>query len=229
MTVSKTFANAAKFGMDPDDFAQELRLWCWQNETKVENWFDDPAKGRRYLTTALRNRCKDIYARVKAERLGNQDPADAYYYSIKELELLLPAMFDRAEWSSPPQPERDGTGAEHRRATVDPARGGEWIATLADVSRAFSRLPDNHALIIREFYDYQLSNGEVAHRHGWTPVKTSNIRRGALHALRKILGSRPRPPEPNPWVGRHAMSNARARYETGSQWDGDDIKTWVGQ
>lgn len=225
--VSNTFANAKRFGMDPEDFAQELRLWCWQNMTKVEHWFDDPKRGRGYLTTTLRNKCKDLYSAEREAREGRRDPDEQWRYSRKMIEALLPSMFKEEEWIDGP-PKEDADLDTGRRATIDPSQGGDWLAMLIDCKKAYDSLPHEDQETLKVFYLYGQSNKDVAEKRGWTSAKVSNWRIACIRKMQEFLGEKERQ-EQNPWVGRRAMSNARARYETGSCWDGDDISQWVGQ
>lgn len=58
--------------------------------------------------------------------------SDARYWTHGDILALLPAIFDYDNWLEPPKSEG--------RSTRAPSEGGNWIATLADLSRVYGRL-----------------------------------------------------------------------------------------
>lgn len=216
-SIAYRFRNGKRYGIEVEDMAQEFRLWCWDRLGIITEWFDEDERvGTRRLTAALVNRGRDILTQAKAETVGYATE-DLVYYTLGELEVLLESVFDREAWNSPPSSEDGG------RSNKSPAEGGNWIATLADVSRAITRLPLDDAAILRNFYEQQLTNGEIAHRMGSTHQKVSYYKGRALTRLQRILGGeKPRTNEYDPSKGRHAVSNAQARAVTRSSYLGDE-------
>ena len=119
-------------------------------------------------------------------------------------------MFEYDLWSSPPQQE----GGERRRGGGDPAVGGNWVATLADVSRAFDTLPTEDQDLLRLRYDEQIPPVELAARHGVSrPTIDRRVDRALTQLQDALGGAKPWSDEPEPeYTGAHRTpSNAAMR------------------
>lgn len=207
-----------QYGAERDDFLQEA--WCWllKNEDLVLRQYEELEEERfdRWLSRCIRNEAIDYGVDIKAQALG-YERRDLYFYSEKELESLLDAMFDREAWLHPPQ-------LSEGRSSKTKAEGNNWVATLADVSKAFDSLGQSDQGLLRDFHANGFSNRELAEVHGVPDGTMSSRHTAAIRRLQRELGG----PAPKPmasgesdpvWRGRHSVPNAtalamtRANYE----------------
>lgn len=201
-----------RYGVETADVAQELRLWLFQHPRKLAEFeaLDDEKATTKMVARVLRNEAGDFCQRTKAEVLG-YELHDLSWYRRGELKPLLDAMFDREAWTEPPVSEDGG------KRGGDPAVGGNWLATLVDVARAFDQLNDDDKALLRLFHDDGKTNVDLAKQRGITPQAMSEKHHRVLGRLLNLLGGeRPRGTHENDcecqYVGtRRVMSNAAAR------------------
>lgn len=209
---------AHQWGGSAADFRQELAAWAFTQHKWLDRKQDELGDDfDRFLAKCLRNECVDYLLDMRAAA-GGQDRATAYWYTKAELEHLLGAMFTPEAWQDPPAVE----GGE-RRGNSTPGTGGNWIATLADVSRAFDGLRSGDKMLLREHYEDGWRNKDLAVIYGLSEAAMSAKRGRALERMLKTLGG-PRPEHmrkheaDDPWRGRHAVSNAQARARLEQAW-----------
>lgn len=216
-----------QFGADHEDFQQECLLWCYDHPKKLIEWFDpdltEPRAGERLLARSLRNNAIDVGEELKAQHLGYSRD-DLSFYSRAMVRELLPSMFDEEAWLHPEQ--NDG----EKVSGGDPATGNNWVATLADLSRAFDQLDSSDRDLLRRFHQDGDSNNDVAADCGVPKQTMSDWHDRAVRRLVDILGgAKPRAehdadcehPYRGGWVGRRSASNAQARAVQQSYWDED--------
>jgi hypothetical protein len=205
------------YGAETADFSQELYLWIVKNENKVRTWLDpeDPAHG--LLVVSLKNVAKAYAVGVKAQALGYERD-DLHWYNKGELKALLPLMFNDDAWHEPPQSEG--------RSAKAPSEGGNWIATLADVAQAYSKLDAKDQRLLRWFHKDDRSNQDLADDEGVTHQSMSERHDRAIGRLLRILGGTVPTPmrearsEPrDPWKGRRSVTNSTARSYQGAIYD----------
>lgn len=207
-----------RFGADREDFAQEFRFWIYDNAERLlerQTDMDDDDAFSRYLARCLHNEANVMGFNLRAQH-GGQDWASAYWYARGDLETLLPLIFDRDEWLNPPQ--SDG------KSVSDPAMGGNWLATLADISRAYSLLDKEDQDLLRRFHQSDERNTDLASEYGVSDSTMSYRHGRALNRLHKKLGGeKPRHMRPDvqhdPFRGRHSITNAHARALTNSSYE----------
>jgi DNA-directed RNA polymerase specialized sigma24 family protein len=215
-------AKGHRYGADHDDFRQECQVWMWKNLSKMNAKraeIDDPEKFGRWLARVLRNESMDYLVDIK-DQAGGQPRQGAYFYSIAELKILLDSMFDPEKWQDPPQYESD------RRSKSNPAHGGNWMTTLADVSRGYDQLKKEDRDLLAMFHRdgwrnkdlasaWDLSEAQMSWRHG----------RAVERLLEHLGGPKPEPMRADvpgdPFRGRHAISNAAARALTSASYEDD--------
>lgn len=209
-----------KYGADREDFSQELMVWVldnndWLTERRAE--MDDDDQFSKFLARCLRNEVLDYGLDIRAHA-GGQDRQTAFWYTKNELAALLPSMFDPEAWLNPP--------ASDGKSVSDPALGNNWVATLSDVSLAFSRLDLGDQTLLRAFHEEGVRNKDLAEMYDVTEATMSYRHTQALKRLLGNLGGeKPRHMRPDnkydPWRGRRAVSNAAARALTDNQYEED--------
>ena len=134
--------------VDYADIQQELYLWLILNYEKVQNWREtrDEEHAERTLVRALRNAGERYCRNEKAEQSG-YSTEDEFFYSIPMVADLLQLYFD-PDWMMPNGLELDKTSGG------TPAQeGGNLMAMVADVGRAYGALPAPDKALLREIYD----------------------------------------------------------------------------
>ena len=206
-----------QYGADATDFQQEAVVYILDNIHKLaEKWEEMGDEDfTKYLARVIENEAKDYAVDVKAQALG-YERHDLHYYSKGELSFLLDCVFDKQKWLEPPQSEG--------RSYKDPAHGGSWVATLADVSQGFDQLGKDDKRLLREFHQFGHMNKDLAMAYEVTEATMSARHTRALgRLLKKLGGSSPRPMRPgdtrDPWRGRKPISNATARAVQSSYYE----------
>jgi hypothetical protein len=206
-------------GAEPEDFAQQMRVWVLENEEKVTEWLNpdlfSEKDSTRLIAASLRNESKDYAVDVKSQALG-YERADLVWYSKNEVRALLPSVFNQDAWHEPPRSEG--------RSTKAPSEGGNWLATLADVAQGLEKLDLYDRSILTAFHKDHWTNKEMAEREGVSEQVMSYHHDRAIHRLVKALGdTAPRPMRTqegrDPWRGRKAVSSAHARAIAGANYD----------
>lgn len=217
-------AKGHRYGADHDDFRQEMVVWMLERKNldklnRKREEIEDPDRFGRWLAKVLRGEMNDYLVDIRGQN-GGQDRATAYWYSPGELKLLLDSMFDPEKWLEPPQYDSEV------RSQRNPAHGNNWVATLADVSRGFSRLRQEDRDLLAAFHRDGWRNKDLAYAWSITEAQMSWRHGQAIKRLLDELGGpkpeRMRADTPgDPFRGRHAISNAAARALTSAQYEED--------
>ena len=204
--------------VDHVDLMGEVAEWACSNPSKVSDYYAlDEREFRAVVAVALRHRLRRYAMKQKAASLGHSY-RDLVFYSADQLKKeLLPCLFDPEDWASPPKAEADAL-----RQKTDPAHGGNWMASLADVADAYRRLgPDDRRLIEMKWRgEMKLSEMADALEVSDTVVSDRIVR--AVDRMVWLLGGeRPTFSEDEIPVGRRrVISNAAAHARTGSDYEG---------
>lgn len=214
-----------QYGGSHEDLVSEGWLWCCEHPEKLIHWFDDanyePKAAERLLAKSLRNHLQGYGEQLKAQALGYSTD-DLTYYSRQYVRELLPMMFDDEAWMHPEQ------GDGERRAPSDPAAGGNWVATLADLSQAFAKLDQSDRDLLTQFHRDDVSNNALAERCGVSKQTMSDWHDRAIRRLvDKLGGNRPGASHDadctHGWTGgRRAISNSQSQAIQRSYWDDDE-------
>jgi DNA-directed RNA polymerase specialized sigma24 family protein len=216
-------AKGHRWGAEHDDFRQEFVCWMLREEPKLKRKraeITDADQFGKWLARCLRNEGNDYLVDIR-DGAGGQPRHGAYWYSEAEVKELLPSMFDPEKWHEPPV--SDGGGRVNRI----PAEGGNWIATLADVARAYDSLNIEERDIIKAIYRDGVRNVDLAGEWSVSEAAMSSRHHRALAKIHKALGG----PKPSPmrrdvpgdpFRGRHAISSAHARALTSSYYEGEN-------
>lgn len=201
-----------RYGVETADVAQELRIWLVKHPGKIEQWESEEEGADKPVARALRNEASRFCQESKAQYLG-YSVEDLSWFAKGEVKALLPSLFDHDAWTEPPVSDEGG------RSSKAPAEGGNWVATLADLSRAFDQLPLEDQSLLKAFHEEGYSNILLAELYDITPQAMSRRHDKAVGRLHKLLGGdRPRYTHDTPDCecgqvtgSRRVVSNAAAR------------------
>ena len=199
------------------DLMQEAWAWALGNPGVVRRLMaiEDTRQRSGEIASAVSNRLRYWAEGEKAAACGYH-PSDVAWYTEHDVAELLPSVFDPEAWRNPPQPERDGSSNRQ-----DPAHGGNWLASLADVADAVARLDADTREILALRYQHEFTPREIAVHLGVADSTVHDRLGRAVGRVHRLLGG-PRPErEPDEVGRRRAVSNARAVAETGRDFDGE--------
>lgn len=180
-----------------DDISQVVWLWIVEHQLEILSWEEDKWIGR-LLWHGFRQAY--AYARRERAKIYGYEPQDEYFYRVGTLRKILPLYYgEAAEEMEVYLPDRD--------AAADIERG----LTMVDVYTS--------SLLYQIFIedDSEAQTAALAASWGVTlPAAQKKVQR-ALRALQDALGG------PDPYYegagSRQAVSNARARAQTGRDYD----------
>lgn len=185
--------------VDLADIRQELYLYWVEHHRMAEKYLSDEEEGK--LTRALQNAGRVYCLREHAYR-HRYDASDIYLYSTAVIRETLPFIWDIEDWMYAPETDSEV------RSNQDPAFGGNRIASLGDVARAFEVLEVDDRQVIRLAYEDGLSDVELGVELEISTDAAKKRLERAIKRLQKALGG-----EPVDWSQsrRRAKTNAATR------------------
>lgn len=130
-SAARSVHATAREWVDLDDLTQEGILWLLEHGNRVEHHtLPDGNLHHTLLVAEVVERALMPFVRKnRREALGYDPEPDAYSYSVKLVETVLPAVFDPTY--------RLPRGVQEKVAsTTDPATGNNFATFVADVKRA---------------------------------------------------------------------------------------------
>ena len=199
--------------VDRNDVYQELVMWVLTHPEKVEEYLE--AARDHSILKSLEHAGLAYAQKEKSITFGYRTD-DIFYWQREEIEALLPAMFSDEARLHPPGVD-DGTGGRSNRA---PNEGGNWIATLADLSRAYDHLDLATKKVLRLVYGEDRTRVWVANSLGVSDTTVGTWIHKALRDMhRELGGERPTRHQDQVTGSRTAISNAQSRAITRAQYD----------
>lgn len=133
--------------VDYEDVQQELYVWLIANYDRAENWRAqyETRHAERTLIKALRN-AGERYCRAEKAAVDGYSTDDEFFYSIPMVADLLQLYFD-PEWMIP-----NGLELTRTSGGKPPNEGGNLMAMVADVGRAYEALPKPDKALLHEIY-----------------------------------------------------------------------------
>lgn len=191
-----------------EDIWSEVMVWIIDHTATLDRWRHENSSQdfNRLVTKSMHHVAMDYASKSKMHGMGYPDDVLAWY-SMAELKGLLSHVFSETSWTEPP------AQSEEFKAAGDPSTGGNWLATLADISQAINRLSEENRRTLIEHYAFDLP----------VPEQAEVRARRALHE--ELGGDRPDPDTIHPagdmgceYIGsRNVMTNAQARAVTRKQ------------
>ena len=175
------------------DIQQELYVWYVQHHHKVAQWEEEyhPKTAARFTAKSLRN-CGERYCRKEKAAKEGYEVEDEFFYSIPMVADMLQLYFD-PDWTSP-----RGIELGKSPSGAPPEEGGNLMAMVADVGKAYEAMSPSDQCLLAGVYD-----GTVPVRDAIADLALSwGITHGAAdRRIRRILGRlRTKLGGPRPWV-----------------------------
>lgn len=139
-----------------EDVQQELYLWLYRNYERVCGWREEHSEQHAKWTVvkALRSAGERYCRREKAEREGYL-PDDEYFYSLGMVGDLLQVSFDK-DWMMPP-----GVDMARPNSGTPSDEGGNLIAMIADVKRAYKQMPKHDRDLLARVFEHGVQPADV--------------------------------------------------------------------
>lgn len=173
-------------GLGWNDLKATALLWAVAHPQKAMEWLghEDPKQGNKLLLTAMCNATMRATQKERAQRIGYR-VSDLYYYTAEQIRNdLLPALWDRDAWVSPPQSEDQNAD---RGVSLPNERGG-WMTLLADVGDALRILPTEQRQLLFLKYGMGWSTAELSVDKGITEKEVEYSLGKAVKAIHHRLG-----------------------------------------
>lgn len=165
-----------------DDIYQEIMVWVLKHPAKVEEYQDGTERGKGKLLKSLFHAGLGYAQKEKATILGYKIE-DVYYYELGLIRDVLGLIWDEEAWTNPPQPVEQAK-VKHRSVS----EGGNYLTTLADVSRVVEQLPVEDQNLLKQKYHYGKTSADIANEHD-TSASSIDGRLGRLvRKLQRLLG-----------------------------------------
>lgn len=215
LNLEAVVASAIKrtLGFHPDasreDLSQEAWLWLYQHPARVERDADRPKLTSWRLIRDLCGHLGEICRREKAADTGSK-PEDGYRYGKAMIALALPSVV--AGTTEPPAFAR-----EEIAKRADPSEGGNWLALLADVGKAWDHagLTEQQRELLVDYYCRDMTQSEIADMIGTTQQAVGARIRAATGRLIDYLGG-PAPQDlDEEWIETRLRERPGARRPIG--------------
>ena len=162
------------------DIQQELYVWYIKHHRKVDEWSEEhhPKTVNLLLNKSLRN-AGEKYCRKEKAELEGYEVEDEFFYSIPMIADMLALYFD------PDRHAPRGIELGKSPSGAPPEEGGNLMAMVADVGKAYEAMPPTDQWLLSTVYD-----GSVPVREGIAYLAQDwNITHGAAdRRIRRVLG-----------------------------------------
>jgi len=178
--------------MEFGDIQQELYLWLFLNYDKALGWREHLSvrHAERSLIKALRRAGERACRAEKAQKVGYA-PEDEFFYSVPMVADLL-SLYFTPDWMIP-----NGIELSRPPSHKPPQEGGNLVAMVSDIGRAFQAMPEADKVLLEKVYGLDVVTSDaiagLALDWGITYSAADNRVRRVVGRLRAKLGG------PNPW------------------------------
>lgn len=197
------------------DLMSEAAVWALSNRVRVTAYLAlDERERDSVIAKSLRHRMRRVAQKARADAHGYRYQ-DLAWYSVGDIAAMLPCVYDRDAWSSPPSPDSNAG-----RGSSLPSERGGWIASLADVADAIRKLPARDRVILQMRFLDDLPQREIAETMAVSEATVSETVSRAPGKIQRLLGGE-RPAYERDEVGhRRVISNTHAQAITGQGYEG---------
>lgn len=191
--ISQRYGRA--YDVEPEDVMQEILSTFYS--PKFQARMAELENPLGYVIGTAKHAAQRYCQREKARR-GGYRPEDVWTYSVKQIVDLLPAALDSLPRQPPPVYGSGGGLA---------SEGNNQAVMLADIRLAFSRLPLEHASLLRLRFQLDMDIHEMAEAVGSTD---DAVRKRIVRAVQKLAAHANQDPSVIPAGKRIVYSNDQA-------------------
>ena len=186
-TVAQTIHNRYKSFVERDDVKQECLKWALtRTDYLTEQLSEEDVKKRQHNEHRIAwqmLRVAERYARrEKATRSGYHTSDEAYYESATLAQLLpfvIASVLDGTVLEQAQEMIRDG----QPKGSSSPAEGGNLLAVLVDIKKAYLELDANSQQLLTLRYHENFTLAQIG---GVLGCAVSTAERRCMNALRKL-------------------------------------------
>lgn len=163
--------------LELQDCQQEAWLWVYENLATVRGWAEKDKRNDKLRTATYHAALALVRSSMMQTTGANRQ--DFVTYSTAYVQDMLPALFTGATFNT-----GDEVNDEVKHKTA-PNEGGNGLATLVDIKRAFARLPDEQKrLLFLLYHRGDTSYDSVAKE---LDISAMTVRRREQRALEAIV------------------------------------------
>lgn len=178
--------------VEKDDIKQELYLWALNRQDQYFDQLNEENKARREHNEAriafqMRRAAERYARREKARKAGYQTTDEAFYDTATIAQLMPHILASVIEGTVLEQAQELINDGQPRRQST-PAEGGNLLAILIDIKRAYLKLQADDKVLLRMRYYDNATLQEIA-QFLECAVSTADRRcTSALRRLQDLLG-----------------------------------------
>lgn len=185
--VASSIARKFKGWVDKDDVKQELYLWALNRQDQYFDQLNEENKERREHNERRfafqMRRAAERYARKeKARKVGYQTTDEAFYDTATIAQLMPHILASVIEGTVLEQAQELINDGQPRKQST-PAEGGNLLAILIDIKRAYLKLEQDDQVLLRMRYYDNVTLQEIAQ---YLECATSTADRRCTSALRRL-------------------------------------------
>lgn len=200
---------------DISDVKQEMWVWIMENEGTVTRILAD-SEGTTAAVEQLLVKAARAYLKKEDAATYGYDEEDQFNFPLDMIKSILEVVFSYEDWQSFAQAANPGMP----RAKAEPARGGNNLASYADVSRAITSLPEDQYNLLVWRYKYRETFEQIGAHMGVSRQAAQQRHEGAVSAIQQFLGKRDLGELRTPAEVPRRPGNAASRARTERDYEG---------
>lgn len=186
-SVSYVISKRFKGWVDPQDIRQECYLWAISRGEQFFKLLEEPEPNKREQNERRiayqMQRMAERFARKEKARKAGYKTSDEIFYDTTTIAKLIPyiiaSVIDGTVLEQAQEMINDGTP----RKQSTPAEGGNLLAILIDIKRAYLKLEQEDKTILQMRYHDNFTLQQIAQ---YLECATSTADRRSISALRRL-------------------------------------------
>lgn len=170
---------------DTRDVEQSLWVWVLENKNTITGILGD-SEGTLVAVENLLIKAGNSFLKKEEAAIYGYAEEDQFFFSLDMIKNILEVVFEHEDWQSFSVAANQGMP----RSKSEPAKGGNNLASYADVSRAITALPEDLYNVLVWRYKYHYTYARIAQEAG-IALRTAKYRHeAAVSAIQQHLGKR---------------------------------------
>lgn len=191
--ISTVIYNKYRNYVERSDIKQECWLWAMSRESYITEQLDTTLTPEEYERSKRRIgwqmlRAAERYARKEKAIKSGYQPNDEAYYETATIAQLLPFVISNILEGTILEQAQDILNDGMPKGTSTPSEGGNLLAALLDIKRAYLKLDENDSKILQYRYHLNLTLAQIGEALGCATSTADRRCDHALRALQDLLG-----------------------------------------